>query len=73
MIIITLKKGRVYGYKLLHWGEVGGGLSGGRLYLDGASGNTLGGALDLEVSDDVCDLLERHVDVSCEDDTVLWF
>jgi len=48
---------------------VGGGLSGGRLYLDGSSGNTLGGALDLEVSDDVCDLLERHVDVSCEDDT----
>ena len=48
-------------------------MSGGRLYLDGASGNTLGGALDLEVSDDVCDLLERHVDVSCEDDTVLWF
>ena len=44
-------------------------MSGGRLYLDGSSGNTLGGALDLEVSDDVCDLLERHVDVSCEDDT----
>lgn len=47
-------------------------MSGGRLYLDGASGNTLGGALDLEVGDDVCDLLERHVDVSCEDDTVLF-
>lgn len=43
--------------------RLGAGCRGGRLYLDGASGNTLGGALDLEVGDDVCDLLERHVDV----------
>ena len=68
IILLTLEKGRMAtGYYI--GVRLGDGLSGGRLYLDGSSGNTLGGALDLEVSDDVCDLLERHVDVSCEDDT----
>lgn len=52
---------------------MGGWWGGGLAYLDGGSGNSLGGALDLEVGDDVCDLLERHVDVSCERSLVSFF
>lgn len=61
------------GCGVVHLSRVGSWWGGGLAYLDGGSGNSLGGALDLEVGDDVCDLLERHVDVSCERALVSFF